>query len=177
MEYLSISLSAIALGLSIFTFYWVQLRVSDRLHLVRIDKLGEVMVPMFALVNNGTRDILITSVQGRFQHADNNGGTYFSQRLETTDGSSMLLSAGKAMECSIVLQEMPVSKFVNKGKPREGSVPPVYEFEFDVEVNWVDASAHSHSGQARIAKYGFSEDGKTMMFSPLEAKHDLYRQS
>ncbi|MCO7247528.1 hypothetical protein [Halomonas sp. Mc5H-6] len=174
MEYVSISLSAIALGLSVFTFYWVQLRVSDRLHLVRIDKLGEFKNPMFALVNNGTRDILITSVQGRFQHADYNSGTYFSQRLETTDGSSMLLSAGKAMECRVIFQEMPTGNFVNKGKPREGSVPPVYEFEFDVEVNWVDASAHSHSGQARIAKYGFSEDAKMMMFSPLEAKHDLY---
>jgi len=50
MEYLSISLSAIALMLSAFTFYWVQIRVRDRLHLVRIDKLGEFMNPMFALV-------------------------------------------------------------------------------------------------------------------------------
>jgi hypothetical protein len=177
MEYVSISLSTIALGLSVFTFYWVQLRVSDRLHLVRIDKLGEFMNPMFALVNNGTRDILITSVQGRFEHANNNGGTYFPQRLETTDGSSMLLSAGKAMECRLIFQEMPAGNFVKNGKPREGSVPPVYEFEFDVEINWVNASAQSHSSKARIAKYGFNEDAKMMIFSPLEPKHDLYRKS
>ncbi|WP_171040874.1 hypothetical protein [Marinobacter alexandrii] len=177
MEYVSISFSAIALALSVFTFYWVQLRVRDRLYLVRIDKLGEFMNPMFALVNNGTRDILITSVQGRFAHADKNGGTYFSQRLETTDGSSMLLSAGKAMECRIVFHEMPASNFVNKGKAREGSSPPVYEFEFDVEISWVDASAHSHTCEARIARYGFNEDAKMMMFSPLEPKHDLYKKS
>ena len=177
MEYLSISLSAIALMLSAFTFYWVQIRVRDRLHLVRIDKLGEFMNPMFALVNNGTRDILITSVQGRFEHADENGGIYLSQRLETTDGSSMLLSAGKAMECKLDFQEMPTPNFVDKGKAREGTSPPVYEFEFDVEISWVDASAHSHTSEARIAKYGFNENAKMMMFSPLEPKHDLYKKS
>ncbi len=177
MEHASIVISVLALCFSAFTFYWVQLRVNHRLHLVRIDKIGEFKNPLFALVNSGTKDILITSVAGRFEHGDTQGGTYPSQRVKTGEGPSMLLKAGTAMQCNILFLEEFSQTFIKMGKLRKDSTPDIYEFALTIEVGWVDSQAHSHKGDAKIAMYGFSEDQGIRTFSPLESKHDLYKTS
>jgi hypothetical protein len=177
MEYVSLIVSVLAVCLSVFTFYWVQLRVNHKLHLVRIDKIGEFSSPLFALVNSGSKDILITSVVGRFEHGDAQGSTYPSQRVEIGEELSMLLKAGTSTQCKINFIEDFTNTFVTNGKLRDGTTPDIYEFEFIVEVDWVDSQAHSHKASASIAKYGFGKDKGIRMFSPLEAKHDLYKKS
>ncbi|MFC6671124.1 hypothetical protein [Marinobacterium aestuariivivens] len=177
MKYVPIVISLLALCLSVFTFYWVQLRIKHKLHLVRIDKVEEFDIPIFALVNSGTKDVLITSVVGWFKHSDAQGSTSPSQRVEIGEKSSMLLKASTAVQCRITFLEEFTKSFVTSGKLREGSTPDIYEFKFMVEIGWVDSQAHSHKARAEIAKYGFSEDRGIRMFSPLEAKHDLYKKS
>lgn len=177
MEYVPIVISVLALCLSVFTFYWLQLRVKHRLHLVRIDKIAEFKNPLFALVNSGTKDILITSVVGRFEHSNAQGSTYPAQRVEIGEGPSMLLKSGTAVQCKIIFIEEFTQTFIQMGKLRDGSAPDIYEFVLTIEVGWVDAQAHSHKGDAKIAMYGFGEDKGIRMFSPLEAKHDLYKTS
>ncbi len=177
MEYISIAVSIMALSLSAFTFYWVQLRVKNKLHLVRIDKIAEFKEPLFALVNSGTKDILITSVLGHFIDKDELGGTYPAQRVEIGEGASMLLKAGSAVECKISFLEDFTNAFIKQGKLIESTLPEIYEYVFEIEVSWVDSKAQSHSGKAQIAKYGFSENMGARMFSPLQAKHDLYKKT
>lgn len=177
MKYIPIIISSLALLLSFLTFYWSQLRVKHKLHLVRIDKIGEFMNPQIALVNNGTRDLLITSVRGRFEHADKQGSSTPAQRVEIGEGPSMLLSSRKAVQCKISFTESFTKNFVEHGKLRKGDSPEIYELAFYIDVEWVDSHAESRSSSSKIAKYGFNKDGKIMLFSPLTGKHDLYKKS
>lgn len=174
MASISIVISALALCLSGFTFYWVQLRVKHGLYLVRIEKMDGITNPTFALVNSGTRDILITSVKGWFEGANKKSGISPAQRIEIGEGPSMLLPAGKMVQCRIIFLEPFSKKFVLSGLLQKDSNPAIYELEFEVRVSWVDSFAHNHQRSARIAKYGFTENQGIRTFSPLEAKHDLY---
>lgn len=173
---ISITISVLALLLSLFTFYWVQLRVKHSLHLVRIDKPTEFQRPIFALVNSGTRDILITSITGGFIDATGQVKAYPAQRVQVGQQHSMLLSAGTSTQCNITFLEEPPKAFsVATGTLRDNSVPKVYDFVFEIEIHWVDSQAQSHSAKAQICKYGFVEGGGISSFSPLTQKHDLYK--
>lgn len=176
MEYISVFISVLALLLSAFTFYWVQLRVKHSLHLVRIDKPTEFQKPIFALVNSGTKDILITSITGGFIDATGQIKAYPAQRVQVGQQHSMLLCAGTSTQCNITFLEEPPKAFsVGTGTLRDKSVPNVYDFIFEIEIHWVDSQAQSHNAKAQIGKYGFAEGGGISSFSPLTQKHDLYK--
>ncbi|MEW8051331.1 MAG: hypothetical protein AB2809_13240 [Candidatus Thiodiazotropha sp.] len=177
MQYLTIFISVLALSLSAFTFYWVQIRIKNELHLVRIDSLGDFRIPSFALINSGTRDILITSIAGRFIHAEGHSGTYPNQYVDIGEGHSMLIKAGTSVPCKINFLEELDESFVMQGKLRKNVNTVFYDFVFEVVVDWVDSLAQSHKGRAQIATYGISEDLEIRSFAPLEAKHDLYKNS
>ncbi|MCG7488487.1 hypothetical protein MHN79_03195 [Vibrio sp. Of14-4] len=175
MEYVSLIFSALAFGLSSFTFYWVHLRVNHALHLVRINNNGEFNSPRFAIVNSGSKDILVTSISGWFVQSDQ---ARFSpaQRVEIGEGPSMLIKAGTATQCKI---NFPASSFTNSfvtsGKLLDGLTESIYEFEFTIDVDWVDCQACSHKVSVPFAKYGFEESGRIRSFSPLDTKHNLYK--
>lgn len=176
MEYISVVISIIALLLSAFTFYWVQLRVKHELHLVRIDNVFDFDSSNFALVNNGTRDILLTSIQGWFKFPRNGNSVHPTQNVILLDGASMLLQAGKALHCRIEFSErLPEEDFI-QGHVLENSKPIIFQLPLEIRVTWVDIAAKSHEGAACIAKYGLSLEG-SQHFSPLKAKHNLYKSN
>ncbi len=177
MELAAIFISASALSLSAFTFYWTSIRVIRKFYLIRIDRMAATMTPEFALVNGGSKDILITMIECGFDNKDKNGCAYPAQRIQIDEGDSLLLSAGRAFHCKVRFLEPFTRSFALEGEPRAGTIPPIYQKEMRVDVAWIEQNGANHKASAIISKYGFSEDGHITMHSPMAIRHDLYKTS
>lgn len=172
---ISIAISFLALGFSAFTFYWLNIRDVKRFYLLRIDSMIGGMRPEFALVNAGSKEILITSIACGFKNKEKNGSSYPAQQIEYNESNSLLLQAGKAIHCKVTFPEPFTVAFALEGQRRPNKEPEIYEREFHVDVAWIDSNGEEGKASATIAKYGFSESGEIRMRSPMEKKHDLYK--
>lgn len=175
MELAAILISALALSLSVFTFYWTSIREVKKFYLIRVDRMAAMMTPEFALVNGGSKDILITTIECGFDNKDKNGCAYPAQRIQIDEGDSLLLPAGKAFHCKVRFLEPFTSSFALEGEKDASAVPPIYQKVMRVNVAWIEQSGVNHKASAIISKYGFSEDGHIRMHTPMVIKHDLYK--
>lgn len=175
MELAAILISALALGVSVFTFYWTSIREVKKFYLIRIDRMAAMMTPEFALVNGGSKDILITTIECGFDNKDKNGCSYPAQRIQIDEGDSLLLSAGKAFHCKVRFLESFTSSFALDGEKDERITPPIYQKEMRVNVAWIEQNGMSHKASAVLSKYGFAESGHISMHMPMVSKHDLYK--
>lgn len=177
MELAAILISALALSLSVFTFYWTSIREVKRFYLIRVDRMAAMLTPEFALVNGGAKDILITAIECGFDNKDKNGCAYPAQRIEIDESDSLLLPAGKAFHCKVRFLEPFTSSFVLEGEKDTRIVPLVYQMEMRVDVAWIEQNGVNRKASAVISKYGFSEGGHITMHTPMAIKHDLYKTS
>jgi hypothetical protein len=175
MDGWALGISILALVFSGFTFYWLNIRERKKLFLVRIDRLSLEQIPEFALVNGGSKDLLITAVECSFRGERINTCIYPAQTVELNDDGSRLLQAGKSYYCKIKILSDYDSEFVLDGDLRPDTTPPIYLKKFRVDVSWVESSGASHKASADICKVGFTEDGHEAFSSPLEQKHELYK--
>jgi hypothetical protein len=171
----AIGISAVALIVSVLTFYWTHIRVRKTLHLIRLDKVGEMEVPRFALVNSGTRDVLLTSISVCFDNLVTKSKFFRAQRVHIGEGPSMLLAAGTSVQCRVEFPEPVSGTFAKTGEKSGDADNTVYLHVLTVVVQWVDITAKQHTAHASIGKYGYDVSGKYRSFVPLDAKHDLYK--
>ena len=175
MDIAAIIISSLALILSAFTFYWLNLREVKKFYLIRIDKTPN-MKPEFALVNGGIKDILITKLECGFEDPDGNGVMYPSQRIEINENDSLLLQAGRSFHCKVSFPEKFTSRFVEGGELVTNSNPPIYSRKMRINIQWVEQNGDSYEKATHISKYGFRENGDICMHSPLQSKYDLYEK-
>jgi len=176
MELVAIIISVLALGLSGFTFYWTSIREAKKFYLIRVDRMAAIMTPEFALVNGGSEDILITTIECGFDNKEKNGCAYPAQRIKIDESDSLLLQAGKSFHCKVQFLEPFTSSFAQEGEIVPRAVPPIYQKEMRVDVAWIEPNGENHKASAVISKYGFSEDGHIRMHTPMKIKHDLYKK-
>lgn len=175
LETVAVFISLLALILTLFNFYWSNLRHLKKLYLVRIDSLLPMMQPEFALINGGSEDILITKIDCGFE--DKDGGIFYpAKRINIDHSESMLLQAAKAFHCKVVFTETFNSKFGESGHLLKGTTPPIYTKDFVIDVEWAEISGNTHSKKVKISQYGFN-GGDIVMHSPLQKKHELYKGS
>lgn len=175
MNIVAITISALALLLSMFTFYWLHIRDRKNFYLLRIDRFLHPLRPEFALVNGGNKDILITTLECGFDDASGNGVTYLAQTIAFNENDSFLLQAGKSFHCKVKFTEPFTSSFAKEGELIEGSRPPIYMRDMRIDIAWIETTGNTESKTVKISKYGFSEEGNIMRHLPMEKKHDLYK--
>lgn len=175
MEQASFFVSIAALALSALTFYWVNLREKKNFYLLRVDRIGAFSHPEFALVNGGSKDILITKVECAFIGSETNRCLYPMQRIECGKSGELLLSAGTAVHCRVDFPEPFTSSFAAEGVVREGTTPIIYEHTLRIDVAWINSNGENYSTSVNISKLGFRESGEPCSMSPLEEKHDLLK--
>ncbi len=177
MEYAAITISVLALLLSGFTFYWASLREVRKLFLIRIDKVGYFSNPEFALVNGGSRDLLITSIEcGFVAESEIVGCFYPAQIVNFEENDSMHLAAGKSLHCKVKFTEGFSASIIKEALRDENSSPPIYLRRFKINVSWVEPNGEDKRASVVPNKYGFSESGKIMSYIPLIKKYDLYKE-
>ena len=169
----TVFISALALALSMFTFYWTTLRNKKAFYLMRIGDLTTVYGPQFALVNGGKRDLLITSLLCVFEHKDKNGGFYPAQRISFYENDGMLLPAGKAVHCKVEFVEPFTSTFAVSGT-KEPNTGDFYLHQMNVEIEWVEMNGKLYKKTVPHSRFGFDEVGKLRTCAPSGSKHDLY---
>lgn len=172
---ISIIISILALSLSIFTFYWTNVRDVKLFYLLRIDRVTGGMIPEFALVNGGSKELLITTITCGFDNKEKKGTFYPAQQIEYNESNSLLLQAGKAIHCKVHFPEPFTPSFALEGELRPNTEPAIHERELHVEVVWIDSDGEEGNASAVISKYGFSENGEIRMHTPMKKKHNLYK--
>lgn len=175
MDLTAIIISGMAFGLSIFTFYWTSVRETKRLYLIRVDRLAAITTPEFALVNSGSKDVLITSIECIFQNKEKNGGAYPAQKILINESDSLLLASGKAFHCKVQFLEPFTAAFALQGEKDERLQAPIFQRNMQVDVAWIDQNGITQKASTVISKYGFSEDGSIRMHTPVLTKRDLYK--
>jgi hypothetical protein len=168
----SIAISALALLLSIVTFYWTALRNRRRFTLLRV---GEMSFdgPQFALVNGGRSDVLITSLLCFFEDKDKNGGFYPVQTISFHEKDGTLLAAGKAFHCKVKFPEPFTNTFALTGR-KKPNTNNFYLHQMNVEIEWAEMNGDLHKKVVPHTLFGFDETGKIRMGQPLGQKYDLY---
>lgn len=177
MEVFVIVISCLALALSAFTFYWTSIRVKKSFYMLRIDTIVPDLMPEFALVNGGNKDLLITHLSCGFEHKDGSGWDYPAQTIELNESDFYLIQSGKAFHCKVSFLDPFTSSFVLLGKKEMKGSNTFYTREMNVDIEWVEPSGDDYKKSVKLIKYGFDETGNIRMSSPLKKKQDLYAKS
>ena len=126
--------SAGALALGLYNFWWTQLRDRRALYLVRIDK-DEAPGPInFALVNAGSRDILITGVFAYLEGKEH--GQRFRPGGVVEHGES-IVAAGKASEYRLKFDQPIPPDVARQGRRIDDPGRDLYTYPVGVEVSWL----------------------------------------
>lgn len=160
----SLLISLLALFVSAFGFYWNSLRVKRSFYFQFISNFVYGMVPQFALVNAGNRDILITSINFGFQGKDKSSSFYPAQDIHLDGGDSNLIPAGKVFHGKIIFNEPFTSAFA-----KEGEASPLHSgFKFDLylSIQWVDGGGRFEMRTVPYAECSLSSEGKMQAFGP-----------
>lgn len=176
MEIAAIVVSVLAFALSAFTFYWLNIREINNLYLLRIDRMAAFLVPEFALVNGGSKDILITTIECGFQNKKHNGRDYPNQHITFNESRSLLLQAGKAIHCKVIFPEPFTSSFALEGERMKNTKPATYKRRFYVDIAWINSKGENSKVSVAISEYGFCENGDMCMRSPLQRRHNLHEK-
>ena len=176
MDIIAIILSGLALILSGFTFYWINIHTHKKFYLLRIDNLSAGFAPEFALINGGNKDILITSLSCGFRNHDGTSCSYPAQQIESDESDSFLLPAGKAFHCKVKFTEPFSPAFAKDGSKEINGPLVLYTMDMKVNIDWIDHQGNIRASSADISKYGFDKTGHIRSRAPLQKKHDLYAQ-
>jgi len=173
MEFVSIGISLLALVLSAFTFYWVNVREKKNFYLLRIDRMAGFRNPEFALVNGGSRHLLVTTIECGFETEQNGSCLYPAQIIEYGKDESLLIKSGSAIHCKVSFPEPFTSTFAKSGKLLPKNTPAIYEHKFRINVGWIDSHGEAYEAIAYVSNYGFLADGSLCLHSPQIKKYDL----
>lgn len=177
MKYAPILISILALAMSVFTFYWMNVREKKKFYLLRVDRMVNVDNPEFALVNGGSKHLLVTTIECGLESDEDGGCFYPPQRIEYGNNESLLIESGNAIHCKIIFPEPFTSSFAKTGTLLSNSVPEIYQHKFRINIAWIDSHGDNFSATAFLSKYGFRSDGALCMHSPLQKKHDLLKSA
>ena len=173
----SLVVSLSALGLSAFSFWWSNLRDKRGLHFVPLSRVGDFDGPVFALCNDGKKDVLVTQLLIYFE-TDPRGSRYYpATRIEGgTPGQADLIGSGKTVEFRVTFLE-PFGANFAQGGTRSDPWPQLYSRFVGVEVEWVMPNGEVRTARLLHSKVGFDMDGKIRGKSPISRKlraYDLY---
>tara|TARA_R110001592_G_scaffold362197_1_gene675313 strand:- start:45 stop:479 length:435 start_codon:yes stop_codon:yes gene_type:complete len=140
MEYFAIAISAIALGLSFFNFYWANLRKTKHLYLIRIDRWDLTMNPRIGLLNASSDDILIADIKCAFRGSNKSIGTYPAQTLMVDESKSLLVPSGKFIQCTIQISAPLDREFLMEGERDEMGETALYNHALYIHVSWIEGN-------------------------------------
>lgn len=174
MSHLSITVSVVALVVSVFTFWWTNVREKRALYFVRLSKLGSPTSFDFALVNAGKSDVLVTEVHLILQGHDTSTGHLPVIDVQTT-GDSKVVQAGKALEFRTRFLHAFGETFILGG--RKDNSWSFYTFTLGVRLSWLDSSGKLHVATPMHSFLGLQTTGSSQAVRPFtehSAKHELY---
>ena len=174
MQGASIVLSIRALLLSLFTFWWSNLREKRALYFVRVHKLEPFEAIAFALVNGGKGDVLVTSILLAFEGAQKGSRYYPAIKVDGgEDGKADLITAGKAVEFRISFLEEFTPTFAAQGR-QAWPWPHLHSHVATVELAWIDASGRDYSAKVFHTRFGFEPSGKLRAIAPFNKPNERY---
>jgi hypothetical protein len=177
---LALVVSSAALLISLASFYWANLRDRKSLKLVRVNHFTGLIGPSFALVNSGTRNVILTSIRIGFRDHDRTRRSYPELKLHADPRGKSQLAAGESVHYSALFPPEGLgSEISTGGKELSGYInnEPVFTKETCVSVGWVDSKGLAHSAEGYIFEFGFNKSGAVCCQSPLEETVELYGKS
>ena len=171
MEIAPISISALALVLSVINFYWNFLRNKRHLVIVRVDNIIVMNGVDFALMNDSTQHVVLSVIEcvfGSLTH-DKHSSTP-AQILEYKESDSRLLAPGKGLLCQIRFPEPFTASFAGIGTdgPNQMKMQTLY-----VHIGWVEPGGQLFDREVPLYEYGFRTDGSIGSRRPLAQTIDL----
>jgi hypothetical protein len=167
MELVPTVTSLLALSVSVFTFWWSNLREKRAFHLVCLQKLAPFETIDFALVNGGKYDLLVTSLHLYFEGTEKGARFYPAVRFHGgTDGSADLIPAGKAIEFRVEFTEALTSSFAQSGK-KDNPWTNLFAHYVGVELTWVDLKGKTYTARVLHSRLGLDANGKIMGRGPV----------
>lgn len=129
-DYVTLTLSVVALGVSFFNLWWSTFRRRIALYFVSTDSWR------YALVNGGKTDILLLSVRYVFVGTASDTAVFIKQDTGVNEGNPVLLQAGTALEHGVTWKSSLVKPF-DYGRPVNGDS---FRREMDalIEIGWLD---------------------------------------
>lgn len=173
---IALVVSALALVLGCFNFYWIFLKDRKVLHLVYVDTIADLAQPEFAVTNGGKEDLLITKLECSFGNIKANGSSFTpAQRLEYIDRSSFLIPSGKGFHFKVIFTEPFVTSFTSSGKLETINNKQFQMHDLYIDISWVEMDGRTHDKSVQVVKYGFNAMGEIGTVLPLKVSIDLYK--
>lgn len=176
MDIIPLIISFLALLLGGINFYWIFLKDRKVFHLINIKKITNGMMPEFAVVNGGKKDLLMTNLSCSFGNVKKDGHSFTpAQTLEFKESDSYLIPSGKGLYCKVRFVEKFTNSFAKKGKPELVHNKQLYMYDMYVDISWVEMDGKSYERSIELIKYGFRENGEIGSRKPLVEQFNLYK--
>jgi hypothetical protein len=173
-----IGISALALVLGLFNFYWTHIRMRRALYFVRVSGFGLFPTPQFALINAGDTEVLVTGIECEFLNAGGTGSTTPDQSFLINGGRDRVIEKGKAGHCLVNLQMKFDGPFALEGAKAEQGNRTVYCRDMKVVIHWVDGKGSVHTAEVPFEQYRLTETGQIIggrSILPHQKRIDLYK--
>jgi hypothetical protein len=171
---LPLVVSAVALAVSVFTFWWTNIREVKSFNLVPLSRTGEFDGPVFALANGSKRDLLVTNLRPYFE-TEPRGSRYYPA-VSIAGGEpekADLIRAGKIVEFRASFLEPFGANFAQAG--RKGDPwPELHSHHMGIEVEWVDSSGVVRTARVLHSKVAFAPDGQVRGGAPMSKDQRAY---
>jgi hypothetical protein len=175
MDIVPILISATALAVSVFTFWWTQLRQKKSFFFVRTDRLLSFETLRFALVNGGRSPQLITELHLHLEGRDKEGRFYPAAQISSPTDSG-LIEPGKATEYEVRFKEKFTSSLAQSGRISKIN-SNFFEFFVCLDVSWVDMEGHAYTARVTHSVIGLDPTGEIRLRGPFgseNAKYELH---
>ncbi|KYP10046.1 MAG: hypothetical protein A0129_15095 [Limnobacter sp. CACIAM 66H1] len=170
----SLAVSLTALGVSIFTFWWTNVREALALHLVPLARIGNFDGPVFALCNGGKRDLLVTQLLVYFETGSRGSCYYPAVSIQGgTEGQADFIAGGKTVEFRASFLESFGANFA-QGGVKGDPWPELYSHYIGIEVEWVSPGGQVRMARVLHSRLGFAADGKIRGKAPLSKDQVAY---
>lgn len=174
---LSDLISVTALLVSLFTFYWLNLRDKYSLKLVRVENFNHEH-PQFILHNGGNHEVYITSIQCLYRDKEGNGAYPMIANIHD-QGNNFSIASGKHKNCLIsfhspsgLVDLINENGIINKEKGCSTTISKVME----IEISWVDSKGRHFEASCEFEKHEVgTEEVKFHMTRPLVNSIELYK--
>lgn len=165
----------LALLLACANFYWIHLKDKKVLNLVYVEGYGKPMQTKFAIVNGGTRDLLITKLECSFGSLRKDKTSLVpAQRVEFLESDSWLLPSEKAFLCTVTFTEKFTASFVKIGKPETvNNNQLLYMQDMYVDISWVEMDGTCFNKHIKLIKCGFNEEGEIRQKAPVSYRKPI----
>ena len=179
MEIVAFIFSVIAICLSLLTFYWRFIRNVKKIYFVRVTRMGMFFRPEFALVNAGSKDILLTDLLCGFATTEGEPqGTFWpEQRIDFESDGSLLIPAGKSKHFMVEFIEKAHPGMTKQAIKEESDFGDTYWRDVQIDISWVDNHGKDYRASIKPSRYGFNKEGKIAGSKPLLKKWELYKHA